>query len=383
MKIKEIQGYHLAFELPEPLGNSLMYFTKREALLIRVVTDDGIAGWGETLAPGPAGAAMIRKILAANVLGQPVADINRLWTALTQRLGIGQRHFAMLVSSALDMAMHDAYARTLGISVAQLLGGPLRKTAQAYASGPFMRPGADPYARFAPEIDGLLKRNFRAFKPRAGHNPRADALMAKAFRKQIGDDCDLMVDFNQGYTVGAAIDSARAIYDAGARLLWIEEPIHPEDMPGYELVSARSPISIVGGESLITLQQYRDFLTRPIFAGLQPDLAACGGFNGFRQIAALAHGFNMPVLPHVFGTIVNFHASMTMVAVLPGHKAGAAQNFPYVEYDVMESPLLSVLGTPKLNTDGTINLPDGPGLGFEMKPEQLQPWLKEHWVEKA
>ncbi len=74
---------------------------------------------------------------------------------------------------------------------------------------------------------------------------------------------------------------------------------------------------------------------------------------------------------------------MAMVAVLPGHKAGAAQNFPYVEYDVMESPLLSVLGTPKLNTDGTINLPDGPGLGFEMKPEQLQPWLKEHWVEEG
>lgn len=383
MKIAEIHGFHLACDMPEPVGNSLMYFTRREAFLIRIVTDDGIAGWGETLAPGPAGAAMIRKVLAANVLGQPVADINRLWTTLTQRFGIGQRHFATLVASGLDLAMHDAYARTLGIPVAQLLGGALRKSAIAYASGPFMRPGADPYARFGKEIDGLLKRHFRAFKPRAGHTPRADAAMAKAFRAQIGDDADLGVDFNQGYTVGAAIDSARAMYDAGARLIWIEEPIHPEDIPGYEAVAARSPIAIVGGESLITLQQFREFLTRPIFSALQPDLAACGGFSGFRQIAALAHGFNVPVLPHVFGTVVNFHASLAMAAVLPGHKAGGRQNFPYMEYDVMDSPLLSVLGTPKLNPDGTIAIPDGPGLGFELKPEQLQPWLKEHWVEKV
>ncbi len=143
--------------------------------------------------------------------------------------------------------MHDAYARTLGISVAQLLGGRLaQNSASLCQRGPFMRPGADPYARFARRSTACSNAISAPLKPRAGHNPRADALMAKAFRKQIGDDCDLMVDFNQGYTVGAAIDSARAMYDAGARLLWIESRSIQRTCRATNWFSARSPISIVG-----------------------------------------------------------------------------------------------------------------------------------------
>lgn len=383
MKIKEIHGYHLSWELPEPVGNSLMYFSKREALLVRLVTDDGIAGWGETAIVNYPAAAMIRKTLAAVVLGRPAADINRIWQAMTQRSGVGQRQFSTIVASAIDMALHDILARAQGVSVAQLLGGALRQSAIAYASGPFMRPGADPYARFDQEVEGLLKRNFRAFKPRAGATPRADAAMAKALRAQIGDDADLMVDFNQGYSAVGAVESARAMHDAGARLLWIEEPLHPDDLAGYEAVAARSPTTLAGGEALIGIQSFRDFLMKPIFGVLQPDLAVCGGFTGMRQVAALALGFNVPVVPHVFGTLVNFNASLAFAAVLPPQKAGGVHLFPYVEYDVMDSPLLSVLGTPKLNADGTIPIPEGPGLGFELKPGQLQPWLKEHWVEQV
>ncbi len=383
MKIKEIHGYHLSCDMPEPVGNSLMYFSRRDALLIRLVTDDGISGWGETASVNYPAAAMIRKNLAPSVLGQPAADINRIYQAMTQRSGVGQRHLSTIVGSAIDMALHDILARAQGISVAQLLGGALRKSAIAYASGPFMRPGADPYARFGKEVDGLLKRNFRAFKPRVGETPRADAAMAKALRAQIGEDRDLMVDFNQGLSAGGAIDSIRAMHDTGARLLWIEEPIHPDDLAGYESVAARSPVTLAGGEALISVQSFRDFLMKPIFGVLQPDLAVCGGFTGMQQVAALGLAFNVPVVPHVFGTVVNFHASLAFAAILPLQKAGGEKPFPYVEYDVMGSPLLSVLGEPKLNTDGTIAIPEGPGLGFELKPEQLQPWLKEHWVEQV
>lgn len=383
MKIKEIHGYHLSWELPEPVGNSLMYFSRREALLIRLVTDDGISGWGETAMVNYPSAAMIRKALAPVVLNQQASDINRIWQAMTQRPGVGQRHFSTIVGSAIDMALHDILARAQGISVAQLLGGALRKTAIAYASGPFMRPGAEPYARFGKEVDALLKRNFRAFKPRVGDTPRADAAITRALRAQIGENADLMVDFNQGLTAGGAIDSIRAMHDAGARLLWVEEPIHPDDLAGYESVAARSPFTIAGGEALISVQSFRDFLMKPIFGVLQPDLAVCGGFTGMKQVAAMGLGFNVPVVPHVFGTVVNFHASLAFAGILPLQKAGGERPFPYVEYDVMDSPLLSVLGTPKLNGDGTIDIPEGPGLGFELRPEHLQPWLKEHWVEQV
>ena len=300
MKITEIRGFNLSFPLKEPLGNALTFFRKRDALLVQIVTDAGISGWGEAGNSPHAAGTFVRARLARLVLGKSPADFGRHYQAMTPVLGYDRRGAGMMAISAIDMALHDLAARMYGISVASLLGGAVRDTLFAYASGPFFRQGADPYRDFGREAEGYLKRNFRAIKPRGGFSPRADGAMAKALRRVAGADVALMVDINQGYTARAAIDSAKRMEEA--ELLWIEEPVQPEDIPGYQTVARAVAIAIAGGEALGSLRAFREFLTAGTFSVLQPDLAVCGGYSGFREIAALARACDLPVMPHVFGT---------------------------------------------------------------------------------
>ena len=379
MKITEIRGFHLSFPLPEPLGNAVTFFRKRDALLVQIVTESGLSGWGESGNSPHAAGAFIRARLAGLILGQSPLDYGRHFQAMTAVLGYDRRGSAMIGVSAIDLALHDLAARVNGVSVAALLGGAVRDRLPAYASGPFFKTGDDPYRDFERETERYLKKNFRAVKPRGGFNPRADGVMANALRKVIGTDAALMVDINQGYTARAAIESARRMDEAG--LLWIEEPVQPDDIPGYQSVARAVPVAIAGGEALASLRAYREFLEAGTLSVLQPDLAVCGGYSGFRQIAALGLAFGLPVMPHVFGTTVNFHASMQMAAVVEGHRGGGPMPYPFMEYDMMANPLLALCPPPSLAPDGTLPVPTAPGTGIELAPAMLEPWIVSHWTE--
>jgi D-galactarolactone cycloisomerase len=83
-------------------------------------------------------------------------------------------------------------------------------------------------------------------------------------------------------------------------------------------------------------------------------------------------------MPHMFGTVVNFYASLQMAALMPPRRAGALAPYPLIEYDSTGNPLLELLGCP-VEADGQVTLPDRPGIGIDLQPEQLQPWTTEHW----
>lgn len=379
MKIIEVRGFHLSFPLAEPQGNALTFFRKRDALLVQIVTDAGFSGWGEAGNSPHAAGAFIRTRLASLVLGQSPADYGKHYLTMSAALGYDRRGAGMMAIAAIDMALHDLAARMYGISVATLLGGASRDRLFAYASGPFFRTGADPYAEYARETEGYLRKNFKAVKPRAGFSPRADGAMATTLRRVIGDDAALMVDINQGYTAHAAIESARRMEDAG--LLWIEEPVQPEDIAGYQAVARAVPVAIAGGEALGNVRAFREFLSAGTFAVLQPDLAVCGGYSGLREVAALARAYDVPIMPHVFGTTVNFHASMQMAALLEGKRGGGPTPYPFIEYDMMNNPLLALCPPPPLDANGTLAISDGPGTGLELSPQQLDPWIVGRWAE--
>jgi D-galactarolactone cycloisomerase len=379
LKVTEIRGYHVGFPLQDPVGNALSFFHRREFLLVEVVTDTGISGWGEVGASPHAAAALIKAKFAPLVLGQSPADTGRLWHLMSANMHYDRRGAAAMAIAGVDMALHDAAAREKGVSVASMLGGALRDRVMAYASGPFIRKDPDPYGRYLAESEGYLRKNFRAIKPRCGIDPRKDGAMAMAQRRLIGPDVALMIDVNQGYTARAAIESAKRMEEA--ELLWLEEPVQPENIPGYQAVNQAVSMAIAGGEALGSLAAFRDFFLANTFSIAQPDLTVCGGFTGFRRVAALADAFEIPVMPHVFGTVVNFYASVQMAAVLTARRGGGPAPYPFVEFDGTENPLLHVLGEPTLNTDGTFTVPDAPGIGIDLTAERLAPWMSSHWRE--
>ena len=204
--------------------------------------------------------------------------------------------------------------------------------------------------------------------------------MAGELRRIAGPDVALMVDINQGYTARAAIESAKRMEDAA--LLWIEEPVQPEDIAGYQTVARAVPVAIAGGEALGNVRAFREFLSAGTFSVLQPDLAVCGGYSGLREIAALARAWDLPVMPHVFGSCVNFHASMQMAAVIEPKRGGGPAPYPFMEYDAMDNPLLALCPPPALDANGMLAVPTGPGTGLELTPDKLEPWIVSHWTEK-
>ena len=105
---------------------------------------------------------------------------------------------------------------------------------------------------------------------------------------------------------------------------------------------------------------------------LQPDIAICSGFTGTARVVALAEAHGRALLPHVWGSTVNFHAALQLAATLPNYRAGTGI-FPWLEYDMGENPLRDLAGRPALAADGTLAIPDGPGLGFELDPALLAP----------
>jgi D-galactarolactone cycloisomerase len=377
LRIVEIRGFHVGFSPSPTIGNARTFIRHRDFLLVQIITDNGLVGWGEVFSSAHAAAAVIQSRFAGLILGQSPLEYGRLWETMHATIGYDRRGAAMMGISAIDMALHEIAAKARGLSVAAMLGGALRRNVFVYASGPFIAEAASPYGHYAATVEILLQRGFRAIKPRAGLSPREDGRMAVSLRSLVGPDIGLMVDINQGYTASAAIASARRMEEAD--LLWIEEPVMPEDIPGYQAVAAAAPTAIAGGEALGSLAAFRDFLAAKTFAILQPDMTVCGGYTGFAKIAALAAAYDLPVMPHIFGTAVHQHAALQMAALIPSRRGGGPVDYPYVEIDATENPLLHVAGTQNLASDGTVAVPTTPGTGLDLDPERLSPWLSASW----
>jgi D-galactarolactone cycloisomerase len=363
---------------PAPaIGNARTFIRRRDFLLVQLVANNGLVGWGEVFSSPHAAAAIVQARLAGLILGQSPLEYGRLWESMLGTIGYDRRGVAMMAISAIDMALHEIAAKARGVSVAAMLGGALRSRVFAYASGPFIAENASPYGHYAAIVETYLERDFRAIKPRAGISPREDGRMATGLRSLIGPDVGLMVDINQGYTARAAIASARRMEEA--ELLWIEEPVMPEDIPGYQAVAAATPTAIAGGEALGSLAAFRDFLAAGTFSILQPDLTVCGGYTGFAKIAALAAAYDLPVMPHVFGTAVHQYAALQMAALIVSRRGGGSADYPYVEIDATDNPLLNVAGRLDLAANGMIAIPAAPGTGLDLDPERLAPWLTGSW----
>lgn len=369
MRISEIRLYHLSAPLAEPIGNALIFFPSRQTLLVEIVAG-GLSGWGEAWVAPATAAAMIEGQLARHLIGQDPTHIRALWQVMREA---NEGDGIMTAVSAVDMALHDLTARAYDIPLSSLLGGARRDKVLAYASGPFFKPGGHPYRDFEREIDGYLGEGFRALKLRSGFNPTDDVAAALGARRQIGKETDLMIDFNQSCTPRRSISTVALMEEA--RLLWVEEPATPADRPGYRLAASQITTAIAGGEAIMNPAHFLPFLTDGCMDILQPDIAICGGLTGVGQVIALAHIHDRPVIPHVWGSTVNFHAALHLISTLPRHRSGGMLPFPYLEYDVGPNPLLDLAGRPKVNADGTVSLPEGPGLGIELDASMLEPYI--------
>jgi D-galactarolactone cycloisomerase len=381
MKITGVSTYVLEGLLGnKAFGWSQWVTDRRQTVLCVISTDEGIEGVGEALYVGGSAkiaAGMIKEAYAPLLIGKDPLDNAVIWDFLYNRTrDQGMKGLPITALSAVDIALWDIKGKALKLPVSKLLGGTYRDKAHVYATGLY-EPQNVPSVKDAliDEALGYKKDGFSAMKLKIGYGIETDMSYVRAVREAIGNDVLLMVDANHAYNAAEAIRLARKMekYD----VYWFEEPVPPEDIDGYVEVKQKSDILIAGGECEYTRFGFRELITRRAVDILQPDLCATGGFTEMMRIIALASAWNVPIMPHVWGTNVGLAASLQLFAALPHFPERRFPTEPFFEYDRSPHPLRDKVTHEKfVMKDGYLDIPQRPGLGITLDMD----FLKKHTI---
>ena len=371
MKITGVTTYVLEGLLGnKAFGWSVWVTDRRQAALCVVSTDEGIEGVGEAFyigGPAKIAASMISDAYAPLIIGKDPFDTATIWDFLYNRTrDQGRKGLPVSALSAIDIALWDIKGKALGLPVHKLLGGSYRDKARVYATGLY-EPQNVPSIEDAlvEEALGYKKDGFSAMKLKVGYGIDTDMRYVRAVRKAIGEDIILMVDANHAYNAAEAVRLAREMEQYN--VYWFEEPVPPEDIDGYIELKQKSNILIAGGECEFSHFGFRELITRRAVDILQPDLCATGGFTAMMRIVALASAWNVPVMPHVWGTNVGLAAALQLFAALPHFPERRFPTEPFFEYDRSFHPLRDGVTQEKfIMRDGYIDIPQRPGLGITL-----------------
>ena len=352
-----------------------------DAAIVRVETESGIVGWGEGKnAAGSAGTygalvSLINDEVGPAIRGRDARDINGIWEMLYNGVrhqkaavsghvmpALARRGLTIASISAIDIALWDILGKSLGVPVWQLLGGRKSQRMPAYASG-----GWAPAETIGAQLQSYIdKGGFTAVKMRVGSMdgaPHVSAARVSAARAALGPAVSIMVDAHGTYTVADAKRFAHMVRDCD--LAWFEEPVTADDRQGIAEVRAACGIPIAVGESEATRFDFRDLAVARAADVFQPDLGFCGGISEAMKIGAIASAFNIRLSPLLWAGAPAFYAGLHVCAASPASFI--------LEYSLGANPMLHDLVVEKLDVaDGTIAIPDTPGLGITIDEDFLR-----------
>jgi L-rhamnonate dehydratase len=337
--------------------------------LVKVSTDEGLVGWADVetqphvakaVVQAPASGSGMFEGLRELAVGIDPFEVERLWDRLYRgSIYYGRRGVAVQAISGIDIACWDIMGKATGRPVYQLLGAGYRERVRAYASTLFR---STPEA-MAEAARGYLARGFTAIKfgwGVFGQDPGRDVELVAAAREAVGDSVELMVDC--GWLVRRTPKEAAAMVRRlePYRPFWIEEPLAPDDYDGYRALAEAVATPIAAGEQEATLWGFDALLRQGKIDVVQPDLSRCGGFTVARKVSDLAELRNVAMCPHAWLSDLLTAASLQMNAYL--------KRSLFLEFNVSQSPMLRELCREplRLEADGTLRVPQGPGLGVEV-----------------
>ena len=335
--------------------------------LVEVVTDEGISGIGSVFTSSglvTAGVETLRPLWKGETAVEPERVSEKLrQSSFWQGRGGTLEH----VISGIDIALWDLLGKATGQPVARLLGGYYRRKIKPYGSILFDEPGP-----LADNLRATVERGFRAIKlgwrPFGRRSSAFDELLVRTARDTVGPDVELLVDaggseqfWPHGYNWALRTARMLAEYDVG----WFEEPLPPDDLEGFVRLRNASPVPIAGGETFTRRQSFLPWIERGALDVVQPDSTKCGGLSEARRIAWTAYDHNIQLVSHGWNTAVGLAADLHLAAALPVAR--------YVEYLTPAPYIEKIICEPfRLDDEGLLTIPDGPGLGIELDRDALQ-----------
>lgn len=371
------------------VGNPPPGFGGRYFIFVKLVTDDGIVGWGEVYAAtvGPeAMRGVIADVFARHMAGESPENVELMFRR-AYSAGFTQRPDPTVIGafSGLEIACWDILGKARGRPVHALWGGRLRDRLRTYT---YLYPpaGEDP-ASFYNDPDAsaacaarMADAGFTAvkFDPagaytiHGGHQPtladldRSEAF-CRAIRAAVGGRADLIFGTHGQFTPSGAVRMARRIapYDP----LWFEEPVPPDAPLDLAQVAAASPVPVAAGERWATKAEFAVALRAGGVGVVQPSVGRVGGLLEARKVAVLAEAFGAQVAPHHYAGPIAWAASVQLALSVP--------NFLILETIATGGGFAAELvGRGPVWEEGYVLAPTAPGLGIEPDEALMRahPW---------
>lgn len=373
MKITKVEAFHLEHPMQRAAGCSTGMYSSRDVLLVKISTDEGLVGWGET-APLGGVRGLIDGAYASALVGKDPLRHRTLWRELW-----GANFGNGLALAAVDIALCDLRGKALGVPVAELYGGRLRERVPVYVSCMNYTEGIAPEEQYPADAREAAGRGFRAMKMRIGrHELRRELKFIAAVRDAVGPDVKLMADGNGAYTFRQALDVGRELARLG--FYWFEEPL-PEaagHYTGYDGLADRLDVALAGGEVMASRADGHALLKRRLFDVIQPDATLCGGIGECLFIAETAERWGAPCHPHCWGGAIAIAATVHVLALLPPASWAPGAELPMLELDLLESRFREELAPVHVEVhDGWATVPTAPGLGVEIDEAVVRRYRKD------
>lgn len=369
LKITAVKTFLLQHKLKRPFGVSVSapLSTTRETLLVKVETDEGLVGWGET-APISGARGTIEDHLAPRLISQNPLAYRRLWRTLW-----GANFGNGLAVGAVETALNDLRGKALNLPVAELFGGRMRERVPVYVSALEYVEGVEIEEHYPATAAKMVARGHSAIKMRLGrYSVEREAKVAAAVRETVGPNIQLMVDGNGGYTMGGAIRMGHVLSELGYE--FFEEPLpQSPNYTGYDELRRKMPLPLAGGEGIDSRGAAKQLIDRRAIDIIQPDISLCGGIGEVLFIAEMAALSSIRCIPHCWGGDILIAATIHLLSLLHEPHFGLPNDTPQLELDQSENPWRDGLATEQFELkDGFITVPTKPGLGIEVNEEVVK-----------
>jgi len=367
MKIREIRAIGLRGRTPE--GGWSIEIQPEDCVqtLVAVLTDEGATGWGSVFSNEGLVAAALAT-LRPLYEGQNALEPERVSERLHQNtFWLGRGGAITHAISGIDIALWDLAGHAAGQPVGRLLGGRYRERVRPYASILMRQP-----ERMAEELLAAKAHGFRAFKigwgPFGRSTAQYDEVLVRAARQAIGPECLLMVDAGASDAFWPrdykwALNTAHML--ANYQVSWFEEPLAPDALPDFIALRRAAPVPIASGEVLTRRQSFLPWLQGGALDIVQPDATKVGGLSESRRIGWMARDHGVRLIPHGWNTALGLAADLQLASALP--------DTDLVEY-LIGSPFIDEITVAgwKLDAEGYLPIPSGPGLGIEINPDAVE-----------
>jgi L-alanine-DL-glutamate epimerase-like enolase superfamily enzyme len=367
MRIYDIHALGLTGATPEGGWSSELRPEDSVHTLLFVRTDEGVTGIGSVFT----NAALVRAALAVMeplYRGEQALEPERVSEKLHQHtFWLGRGGSLTHTISGIDIALWDILGQVTGQPVGRLLGGRYRECVRPYASLLMDQP--EPLAE---HLQQIAERGFRAFKIGWGPFGRVsddlDEQIVSAARDAVGPEALLMVDaggsdafWPNGLKWALRTAEMLAAYDVA----WFEEALSPDALDDYVTLRRQARLPIAGGEVLTRRQSFAPWLRAGAFDIVQPDVTKVGGISEERRIGWMAQEHGARFIPHGWNTAVGLAADL--------HLSSAFPDTDLVEY-IDGSPYVDeIVATAwRLDVEGMLVIPDGPGLGIQLDMDAVE-----------